>query len=245
MIKLKNILLVLAFISFLKIKCQTFEKKYSGWWGDTNWIFEFKSNATYQRLSAGHYGSNLVLGNYKIYKDTIMLLSGFKNTDGTVNEKYLIEKDSIIIDLELYYDYKLIRKETAFYNSKKRYDILTKYYESSKFDSLVIVNKNQFDIIIKFCTKLLTVFKINEIQNVDHIKIIRLINAIRISQSDLLKHGIYADFMKLVEDINYDKQMYTYYDWIPNKGMGFYFKQLNIELGGTPRMYSVFKINDI
>ncbi|MFY0698517.1 MAG: hypothetical protein JXR11_11735 [Balneola sp.] len=51
-------------------------------------------------------------------RDTIQLTSGYENTHGTVNEFYLMEGDSVIIDLDLRYDYKVLSgKNSNFYNS--------------------------------------------------------------------------------------------------------------------------------
>jgi hypothetical protein len=36
--------------------------------------------------------------------------------------------------------------------------------------------------------------------------------------------------------------MYSMYDWIPNRGMGYYFQRLQIELLGTPHSYSMYTI---
>ncbi len=86
----------------------------------TFWTFNFNKDGTYSRTSQGHYGNTKVVGKYKVNKDTIQILSGFQNTDGTVNEFYLL-KDDRIIDLKLLYDYILVKNKKAFpYASKKR-----------------------------------------------------------------------------------------------------------------------------
>jgi hypothetical protein len=84
--------------------------------------------------------------------------------------------------------------------------------------------------------------RIIEIHDSDHIKIIRLINTIHMSQDISLKSGIYAEFIKLIEDKDYEKEISIYYDRIPNRGMGFYFQKLQVELGGTPHVYSMYSI---
>jgi hypothetical protein len=216
---------------------QTFDRTYQGWWATTSWTFEFKVDGTYKRISAGHYGSTTVNGNYIINKDTIQLLTGFKGTHGTVNEKYLIDNDSLIIDLELNYDYKLT-KGTNLYNSKKRYDILKK----PNMDSMVVVTKKHFDTIANHCISLLTTRRNIQIEDEDHIKIIRLINTISMSQDTSFINGTYSEFMKLVKEKDYEKDVSIFYDWIPNRGMGFYFQKLQVELGGTPHLYSRYTI---
>ncbi len=232
-------ILTLAILTLTNlVNGQTFDRTYQGWWATTSWTFEFRTDGTYKRISSGHYGNTNVTGKYKINKDTIQLLTGFAGTHRTVNEKYLIDNDSLIIDLELYYDYKLITIGTNFYNSKKRYDILKK----PNMDSLIVVNMQQLNAIVEHCISLLKTARNIEIKDTDHIKIIRTINTINMDQDISFKNGIYADFLKLLKDKDYEKEISTYYDWIPNKGMGFYFQKLQVELGGTPHLYSRYTI---
>ncbi len=87
-------------------KNKSIDKKFTAWWADTYWEFYFKKDGSFKRISMGHYGNTEVHGNYEMVLDTIHIISGFKNTNGTVNEYYLIDKDSFLIDLELLYDYK-------------------------------------------------------------------------------------------------------------------------------------------
>jgi hypothetical protein len=109
-------------------------------------------------------------------------------------------------------------------------------------DSLIVLTKQQFDTIVVNCNLLLTKLRIINIKDSDHLQIIRLINTINISQDRLFKDGIYADFMKLVTEKEYEKEVSIYYEWIPSRGMGFYFQKLQIELGGTPHFYSTFTV---
>jgi hypothetical protein len=126
-----SIIIVVAFS--LSSNAQTIEKTFAGWWADTWWTFDFKKDGTYKRTSLGHYGNTEVKGNYKIYNDSVQLISGFRNTDGTVNEFYMLDRDSFLVDLTLLYDYKLTKdKNRLTYNSKKRYDLLKKASLKSK-----------------------------------------------------------------------------------------------------------------
>lgn len=217
---------------------QSIDKTYSGWWARTRWTFEFKNDNTYKRTSNGHFGNTTYDGKYEMTGDTICLVTGSEQITGMQRSKYLLDKDSFLIDLQLYYDYKIVSQDIDFYNSKKRYDILKK----PNMDSLIIVTKQQFDTIVQHCTSLLTTRRNIEIKDADHIKIIRLINTINMSQDTSFKSGIYAEFMKRVKDKDYEKEISTYYDWIPNRGMGFYFQKLQVELGGTPHLYSRYAI---
>ena len=115
------IILTISFIA----NGQTFEKTFQGWWASTSWTYDFYKDGTYKRVSFGHYGNTTVNGKYRIEWDTITFLTGFKNTNGTVNETYILDKDSMLIDLNLRYDYAPVSKSgQKFYNSKIR---LVKY----------------------------------------------------------------------------------------------------------------------
>jgi len=217
---------------------QSIEKTFSGWWARTSWTFEFNKDNTYTRTSNGHFGNTIYDGKYEMIGDTICLVTGSEQITGIQQSKYLLDKDSFLTDLQLYYDYKIVSNDINFYNSRKRYDILKK----PNMDSSIVVTRQQFDTIVQHCTSLLKTRRNFEMEDADHIKIIRLINTINMSQDVSLKSGIYAEFMKLLQDKEYEKEISTYYDWIPNKGMGFYFQKLQVELGGTPHLYSRYTI---
>lgn len=117
----KNILTIVMLFWTLLSFGQSFDRTYQGWWADTGWVFEFKSNGHYERISSGHYGNTKVKGKYNVLGDTIQLTSGYKNTHGTVNNFYIMEGDSIIIDLHNRYDYKVISENNpGFHNSQIR-----------------------------------------------------------------------------------------------------------------------------
>jgi hypothetical protein len=45
--------------------------------------------------------------------------------------------------------------------------------------------------------------------------------------------------------VNYERDIVKVYTkWIPNKGMGFYFPQLKMELYGTPMPYAIFEVSE-
>lgn len=121
-IKQNIILLLLSiFLCNYSWNQQTLNGKYGGWWAETSWIFEFSPKGTFTRTSNGHYGFSVVNGKYYIKNDTLFIQEGHQNTHGTVSEHYLIENDSVIIDLVNKYDYhKLIDTGFVSYNSKWR-----------------------------------------------------------------------------------------------------------------------------
>jgi hypothetical protein len=237
MTTLRNISTLLILTISNIVNGQTFDKTYSGQWAMTSWTYEFHKDGTYKRTSSGHFGSPVYTGTYSIKSDTIHIITGFENTSGTLNQYYLLDKDSMLIDLDNFYDYSPNQKDWQ-YISKKRYDILKK----PNMDSKNVLTKKQFELKVNESTAILNNKRLAEIADEENIQIIRLINTIRMSQDSLHKTGIYADFIKAVEKTGYEKEIASFYDWIPNRGMGFYFQKLQVELGGTPHLYSRYTI---
>lgn len=231
------ILTFLALTFALCSKCQTIEKTYAGWWADTWWVFNFHNDSTYKRSSVGHYGSTIVEGRYKLNSDTIQLLSGFKNTSGTVNEFYLLDRDSFLIDLTLLFEYKIAEDRNSIsFGSRKRYDILPKpdpnqrFYKSySELDTLATIVINQLQ------TKDLRYLSDN-----DHLNIIRLYNTISSSEDPKFKSPLFKTFQDWINKTNYVDEVRKIYDWTIGIGLGFVISKLQVEIGGSPSWYSIF-----
>jgi hypothetical protein len=191
-------------------------------------------------MSSGHYGDTKYNGRYKMHGDTILLVTGSEEISGIKNEPFLLDRDSFLIELNLYYDYIIGSSNSTwkFYNSRKRYDILKKVNP----DSLIILTHPQFDSLVRKCFEILKNYPVARIYDEDNLKIIRVYNTITFSTDTTFQTGIYANFKKLLQEKEYSKTLAIYYDWIPNKGMGYYFEQLQVELGGSPHMYSMYTI---
>lgn len=101
--KIAYFIFIFTFIHIAK--AQTFDKTFSGCWAETFWNFEFKKNGDFTRVSNGHFGNTIVKGKYQIKNDTLKILNGFKDTYGTINENYIIQEDTILIDVKLGYGY--------------------------------------------------------------------------------------------------------------------------------------------
>ena len=231
-------LLVVIMIAFNCCSAQSISKTFGGWWASTQWTFEFHKNNTYKRTSRGHYGNTNYEGTYKMSGDTIRMVTGSDQIVGIMNSPLLLYQDSFLIDLFLYYDYKISDTGASFYPSSKRYDILKKIDP----DSLIVASRYQFDSMVRECIDVLQKHPVARIYDEDNIRIIRVSNTLAFSRDTSFKTGIYADFSKLMQQREYNKEIAIFYDWIPNKGMGFYFKQLHVELGGTPGRYSMYTI---
>ena len=130
----------LFFFLPITLAAQTFDKSFQSSWYLTNWHFDFDADGTYTRTSDGHFGNPVYTGSYRIYNDTLEMLSGYQNTAHTVSQYYLIEGDTMIVDLEIWFDYKL--------------DSLAEFYGSKKRDKVTAVMKNGngevIDTIVKF-----------------------------------------------------------------------------------------------
>jgi hypothetical protein len=227
-------ILILLAGMMINTRAQAIEKTFTGWWAMTNWTFEFHKDNLYSFSSSGHAGNIASKGMYKISGDTI--ITSETSTNGS-HRLYLLESDSVIIDLSTYYEYR-VANGTFFYNSQKRYDILKK----PNMDSMVVVSSTEFDSIVKACIHTLSGDESFYIDKHIQVDMIRCINTIRMSRDESFKTGIYKKFIQLVEKKEYEKTVSFYYNWIPNKGMGFYFHLLQVELDGTPQPFSMFTI---
>jgi len=87
------------------LSAQNFDKNFYSFWGETFWEFHFLKNGTFTRTSVGHYGNTEVKGEYVLKSDTITILKGYKNTHGTISEKYAFDFESKMIDTKLLYEY--------------------------------------------------------------------------------------------------------------------------------------------
>jgi hypothetical protein len=217
---------------------QTIEKTFSGQWASTSWTFEFYRDGSFKRSATGHYETPPFTGTYSMEANCIHILTGFGNPNGTISlsEYYLIHHDSVLIDLSNLYDYAL-NTIPGQHLSKKRYDILAK----ENMDSVISITKKDFDSTIVYCFPLLKK-AVTAIGIQDHVKIIRCYNTLTFNHDHNLKDKLYKTFIAMIREEDYVHSMYSMYDWIPNRGMGYYFQRLQIELLGTPHSYSMYTI---
>ena len=116
-------------------------------------------------------------------------------------------------------------------------------------DSLKFITQKKFDKIINNSICLLENKKLADISDSEHINIMMCLNTIFMTHIYTLKEkfktGIYQKFYQLTEEKNYSGNIIKVYpEWIPNRGMGFYFPKLKMELQGTPRLYAWYQIKD-
>ena len=75
---------------------ETINRSFEAFWGDTWWKFKFNLDGSLIRSCYGHYDTGSVKGTYFVSGDSIIISSGFENTDRTINEFYLLSGECII-----------------------------------------------------------------------------------------------------------------------------------------------------
>ena len=115
------------------LSAQNFNKSFESFWGDTFWEFHFFKNGTFTRTSGGHFGETEVKGEYLLKNDTITILKGYKNTYGTISEKYVLDFESKMIDTKQLYEYEEMKPKE---NKSTFSEIKRKLVTATKTDTL-------------------------------------------------------------------------------------------------------------
>lgn len=107
-------------------------------------------------------------------------------------------------------------------------------------DSSHVISKADFDKLIDTCTLLLQTKQLKDISDAQHIKIMMTLNTIGLKN---FEGGKYEHLEKVSREKNYMKDIIKVYpEWSPNRGMGYYFPKLKMELYGTPSPYAVYTV---
>ncbi|MBM3186903.1 MAG: hypothetical protein FJZ67_11445 [Bacteroidetes bacterium] len=107
-------------------------------------------------------------------------------------------------------------------------------------DSSVLISLFEFDKKIDNSMNLLKERTLKNISDEQHIEIMICLNTIFMRD---FKGGHYDELRQLSEEKKYTTDIIKVYPkWIPNRGMGFYFPKLNMELYGTPRLYAIYNV---
>jgi hypothetical protein len=115
--------------------------------------------------------------------------------------------------------------------------------DSPKPVSLVTFNR-----IVDHSIKLLQTKKLADISDTDHINIMMCLNTIFMTKQNgsfqkRFTGGNYQALVRISDEKKYTKNVIKVYpNWIENRGMGFYFPKLKMELYGTPRPYALFNV---
>ena len=142
-----------------------------------------------------------------------------------MNKIYLPSKLNLLVILFLF----------TVYDSSGQTDSIKINVSSSK-----VIFEKIFDNLIDSCINLLQPKELNQISDNGHIYIMMCFNTTIIPK---YKNDRYKRLTDLLEEKDYWRKIVTIYpDWIPSRGMGYYFLKLKMEFGGTPRPYAYFKI---
>lgn len=107
-------------------------------------------------------------------------------------------------------------------------------------DSSRTISKSSFDNLVDNSIKLIQTKELTKITDKEHIDIMMCLNTIFVQK---LLGGQYQTLETAAKEKEYSKNITKVYpEWIPNKGIGLYFKKLKMELYGTPRPYSFYKV---
>ena len=107
-------------------------------------------------------------------------------------------------------------------------------------DAAVSISRSEFDRQVDDCIDLLKTTVFSNISDGQHVQIMYCLNTIFV---DKLEGGRYDELKNLSEEKHYTTEIITIYTkWVPNRGMGFYFPDLAMELYGTPMPCSTYCI---
>jgi hypothetical protein len=142
-------------------------------------------------------------------------------------------------DLVLYFDKPGFKTTKITFESFTQND--TVYLDKVPFnrDSSIKITQADFDQQIDDCIALLQTKPLQDISAEQHIQIMMCLNTIFMRD---FKGGHYNQ-LKLLGDETYVPGITKVYkEWIPNRGMGFYFPTLQMELYGTPMLYAIYEV---
>lgn len=111
------------------------------------------------------------------------------------------------------------------------------------------ISRSQFDKLVDTSIVLLQNKKLSDISDSGHINLMMCLNTIFMAHdtafNKLYTGGRYERLKKVVAEKEYLRDITKVYSkWHPNRGMGFYFPKLDMELYGTPRLYACFSVKE-
>ena len=107
-------------------------------------------------------------------------------------------------------------------------------------DSSLSITLKEFDKQIDDCISWFQTKQLSDISDGQHVQIMMCLNTIFMRH---FKGGHYEQLKQISEDKNYTRDIIKVYsEWVPNRGMGFYFPKLQMELYGTPMRYAIYNV---
>ena len=143
-------------------------------------------------------------------------------------------------------DFVLYFNKPGYKKYKKTFDSFTQndtvFLDKTPFnrDSSISITLREFDKQIDDCISWLQTKQLSDISDKQHVQIMMCLNTIFMRD---FKGGHYEQLKNLSEDKKYTTDIIKVYtEWIPNRGMGFYFPNLQMELYGTPMLYAIYNV---
>ena len=112
------------------------------------------------------------------------------------------------------------------------------------------MTKIQFDKLVDSCIIILKTKSLKKISDQQHIDIMMCLNTIFMTHDKntferRFKGGRYDGLEGMSVTVDYTENIIKIYpDWVPDRGMGFYFLKLKMELYGTPHLRSLINVSD-
>jgi hypothetical protein len=125
------------------------------------------------------------------------------------------------------------------------FDDLAVRLHSAHRDSMVPVDSARFRALVDHLNLKLSHDTLRNWSDADHINLMRSLNTIMFeSRPDERFHaGPYAQLEMMTDVADYRKwAAENLGGWVPNRGMGFYFTKLDMELEGTPTLHGRFNV---
>jgi hypothetical protein len=116
-------------------------------------------------------------------------------------------------------------------------------------DSSRSITKKEFDNMVDTCILLLNNNELKAIPDSGHIRIMLCLNTIFMAHTPQFGRRFIGGRYEVLDALCTTKKYTTdiikvYPKWIPNRGMGFYFPDLNMELYGTPSLYAWLQVKE-
>ena len=122
---------------------------------------------------------------------------------------------------------------------------------TNKFDrdTLIYIDKSYFDVLVDSSIHLLNTTQLDSITDAQHRKIMMCVNTISMAWDSTLQNrfvgGRYQTLEQALQQADYLRNIVLVYpEWVPNRGMGYYFPKIRMELYGTPSLYSWFQVRE-
>jgi 5-hydroxyisourate hydrolase-like protein (transthyretin family) len=143
-------------------------------------------------------------------------------------------------DLRLYFSQQQYNTLKITFSSYSVNDTI--FLERKEFnpDSSPDISQKEFDGLVNSSITLLQTQQLKDISDAEHIRIMMCLNTITMQG---LKGYKYDKLKEVSVQKKYTQNILKIYThWVPNRGMGFNFYDLKMELYGTPSPYAVYNI---